>query len=90
MGRYTYLLEATDSEGKTATDTVKIHVQQPREGRNYNHRFTALFKTENTYEYDLAYSLDWQVSVGGCGSLGRGVCVCRKGVSVCVGGCVRE
>lgn len=61
IGRYTYLLEALDSEGKIITDTIMIHVQQAREARNYNHRFTATFKLEKKYEYDFVYSLDWQV-----------------------------
>lgn len=61
IGRYTYVLEAMDSEGKTTTDTIMIHVQQAREARNYNHRFTATFKLEKKYEYDFVYSLDWQV-----------------------------
>ena len=62
IGRYTYILEAMDSEGKTVTDTIMIHVQQARQARNYNHRFTATFKLEKKYEYDFVYSLDWQVS----------------------------
>lgn len=61
IGRYTYILEAMDSEGKTATDTIMIHVQQARQARNYNHRFTATFKLEKKYEYDFVYSLDWQI-----------------------------
>lgn len=61
IGRYTYLLEALDSEGKTTTDSVMIHVQQAREARNYNHRFTATFKLEKKYEFEFVYSLDWQV-----------------------------
>lgn len=63
VGRYSYLLEAVDSEDKTVIDTVKIHVQQPREGRNYNHRFSAVFMTEKKYEYEFEHSLDWEVSV---------------------------
>lgn len=50
-----------DSEGKTITDSIMIHVQQSKEARNFNHRFTATFKLENKYEYDFVYSLDWQV-----------------------------
>lgn len=61
IGRYTYLLEALDSEGKTITDSVMIHVQQAREARNYNHRFTATFKMEKKYEFEFEYTLDWQV-----------------------------
>lgn len=63
IGRYSYFLEAMDSEGKTITDTVIIHVQQPREGRNFNHRFTAVFTPEKKYDYEFVYSLDWQIRV---------------------------
>ncbi|KAK8389932.1 hypothetical protein O3P69_012857 [Scylla paramamosain] len=63
IGHYTYLLEAMDRDGKIGVETVKIHVQQPKEGRNYNHRFSAVFKTEKTYEYKFVISLNWQVKV---------------------------
>lgn len=62
IGRYTFLLEAMDSEGKTITDSIMIHVQQSKEARNFNHRFTATFRVEKKYEYDFVYSLDWKVS----------------------------
>ncbi|KAK7074348.1 hypothetical protein SK128_003536 [Halocaridina rubra] len=61
IGRYTFMLEAMDSEGKTITDSIMIHVQQAREARNYNHRFTATFKLEKTFEYEFVYALDWQI-----------------------------
>lgn len=61
IGRYTYFLEALDSEGKIIKDSIMIHVQQAREARNYNHRFTATFKLEKRFEFDFVYSLDWQV-----------------------------
>ncbi|KAG7161352.1 Dystroglycan-like [Homarus americanus] len=61
IGRYTYHLEAIDSEGKTITDSIMIHVQQARQARNYNHRFTATFKLEKKYEFNFVYALEWQV-----------------------------
>nr|XP_027220783.1 dystroglycan-like [Penaeus vannamei] len=63
IGRYTFLLEAMDSEGKTITDSIMIHVQQSKEARNFNHRFTATFRVEKKYEYDFVYSLDWKIKV---------------------------
>ncbi|KAG0723144.1 Dystroglycan [Chionoecetes opilio] len=63
VGRYGFILEATDSEGKMGMDTVKIHVQQPREGRNYNHRFTAVFMPEKKYDFEFTHALDWQIKV---------------------------
>ncbi|KAK4291047.1 hypothetical protein Pmani_036095, partial [Petrolisthes manimaculis] len=62
IGRYTYLLEALDSENKSATDTVMIHVQQPQRGRNFNHRFTATFILQKEYEFNSSLrTLDWKV-----------------------------
>lgn len=62
IGRYAYLLEALDSENKSATDTVMIHVQQPQRGRNFNHRFTATFILQKEYEFNSSLrTLDWKV-----------------------------
>ncbi|XP_076041303.1 dystroglycan [Oratosquilla oratoria] len=60
IGRYTFTLEAFDSEGQSAKDSIMIHVQQPREARNYNHQFTATLRLTKKYEYEFIYSLDWQ------------------------------
>lgn len=63
IGRYTYLLEALDSENGAATDTVMIHIQQPQRGRNFNHRFTATFILQKEYEFNSSLrTLDWKVS----------------------------
>ncbi|CAL4108520.1 unnamed protein product [Meganyctiphanes norvegica] len=61
IGNYVFYLEAMDSEGKSKTDTIMIHVQQPKEARNYNHKITATFKLDKQIGYELVYMLDWQV-----------------------------
>ena len=38
VGHHVFLLEAIDSGGRSVTDSLKIHVEQPKQARNYNHR----------------------------------------------------
>lgn len=63
MGQYTFLLEAIDSGGKNVRESVKIHVHQPKQARNYHHRYTATMRIAKKFEYEFTFSLDWQIRV---------------------------
>ena len=37
-GYGTFILEAVDSGGKSVRESIKIHIHQPKEARNYLHK----------------------------------------------------
>ncbi|KAB7507762.1 Dystroglycan [Armadillidium nasatum] len=61
IGRYDFRLEAIDKDRKSVIDYLEINVWQHSQARTFNHQFTAVLKMEKKYEYDFAFSLDWQV-----------------------------
>ncbi|XP_063385930.1 dystroglycan 1 isoform X3 [Cydia fagiglandana] len=57
VSRWNFVIEAQDSEGRTAQGPLDITVQQHKAARTINHQFVMHFKLNKTFTYDL----DWQI-----------------------------
>lgn len=52
-----------DKDRASVSDILEINFWQHSQARLFHHQFTAVLKLEKKYEYEFAYSLDWQVSL---------------------------